>query len=120
LHPYYKRSFHNQPSGACAAENERSGATCASLLENVSINPCSRYLNAHGEGRVQVAPMVRPQKRMQAAVTAGLAEHARPSLRDGFDGCSALSPGTVFVAPVIRDTVVTDLASATGCQDHTA
>jgi hypothetical protein len=72
------------------------------------------------EGRALAAPVARPQKRMQAAVTTGLAEHARPSLRDGFDSCSALSPGTVFVAPVIRDTVVTDLASATGCQDHTA
>jgi hypothetical protein len=57
---------------------------------------------------------------MQAAVTTGLAEHARPSLRDGFDGCSVLSPGTGVLAPVIRNTVVTDLASASGCQDHTA
>jgi hypothetical protein len=47
LHPCYKRSFHNQPSVASAAENERLGGTCASLLENVGINRCSRYLNAY-------------------------------------------------------------------------
>jgi hypothetical protein len=52
LHPYSKQSFHNQPSVACAAENERFGAICASPLENVSTNQCSRYLNAYGEGRV--------------------------------------------------------------------
>ncbi|SPP93627.1 conserved protein of unknown function [Bradyrhizobium vignae] len=52
LHPCYKRSFHNQPSVAFAAESERLGGTCASLLENVRINRCSRYLNAYGEGRV--------------------------------------------------------------------
>jgi len=57
---------------------------------------------------------------MQAAGTTGLAEHARPSLRDGFDGCSVLSPGTGVLAPVIRNIVVADLASASGCQDHTA
>ncbi|SPP98071.1 protein of unknown function [Bradyrhizobium vignae] len=48
LHPCYKRSFHNQPSVASAAESERLGGTCASLLENVRINRCSRYLNAYG------------------------------------------------------------------------
>ncbi|SPP98793.1 protein of unknown function [Bradyrhizobium vignae] len=48
LHPCYKRSFHNQPSVAFAAESERLGGTCASLLENVRINRCSRYLNAYG------------------------------------------------------------------------
>ncbi|WP_245509703.1 ABC transporter ATP-binding protein, partial [Bradyrhizobium vignae] len=42
------RSFHNQPSVAFAAESERLGGTCASLLENVRINRCSRYLNAYG------------------------------------------------------------------------
>ncbi|SPP94768.1 protein of unknown function [Bradyrhizobium vignae] len=47
LHPCYKRSFHNQPSVAFAAESERLGGTCASLLENVRINRCSRYLNAY-------------------------------------------------------------------------
>ncbi|MGJ5075437.1 hypothetical protein ACQR1R_21305, partial [Bradyrhizobium oligotrophicum] len=61
-----------------------------------------------------------PAEKKQAAVTTGLAEHARPSLRDGFDGCSELSPGTGVLAPVIRNIVVTDLASAPGCQDHTA
>ncbi|SPP96792.1 protein of unknown function [Bradyrhizobium vignae] len=50
LHPCYKRSFHNQPSVAFAAESERLGGTCASLLENVRINRCSRYLNAYAVG----------------------------------------------------------------------
>jgi len=40
-------SFHNQPSVAFAAESERLGGTCASLLEYVRINRCSRYLNAY-------------------------------------------------------------------------
>ncbi|GLH80858.1 hypothetical protein SSBR45G_57670 [Bradyrhizobium sp. SSBR45G] len=61
-----------------------------------------------------------PAKKMQAAGTTGLADYARPSLRDGLDGCSVLSPGTGVLAPVIRNIVVTDLASASGCQDHTA
>ncbi|SPP96981.1 helix-turn-helix domain-containing protein [Bradyrhizobium vignae] len=52
LHPCYKRSFHNQPSVAFAAESERLGGTCASLLEYVRINRCSRYLNAYGVFRV--------------------------------------------------------------------
>ncbi len=47
MHPCCKQSFHNQPSVACAAENARWGATFASLLENASINRCSRYLNAY-------------------------------------------------------------------------
>ncbi|WP_315778019.1 MULTISPECIES: hypothetical protein [unclassified Bradyrhizobium] len=36
--------------------------------------------------------MARLLKKMQAAGTTGLAEHTRPSLRDGFDGCFAFSP----------------------------
>ena len=35
------------------------------------------------EGRALAAPVARLQKRKQAAVTKGLAENVRPSLRDG-------------------------------------
>ncbi|WP_315806191.1 MULTISPECIES: hypothetical protein, partial [unclassified Bradyrhizobium] len=49
------------------------GATFASLLENASINRCSRYLNAYGECRVKASPMARLQQRKQAAVTTGSA-----------------------------------------------
>jgi hypothetical protein len=31
-----------------------------------------------------------------------LAEHVRPSLRDGFGGLYALFPGTGLIAPVVR------------------
>ncbi|SPP98958.1 protein of unknown function [Bradyrhizobium vignae] len=55
LHPCYKRSFHNQPSVAFAAESERLGGTCASLLENVRINRCSRYLNAYAVKRAMTS-----------------------------------------------------------------
>nr|WP_244423023.1 hypothetical protein [Bradyrhizobium sp. ORS 278] len=37
---------------------------------------------------------------MQAAGTTGLAEHVRPSLRDGFDGCFAFSPVRRLLATV--------------------
>jgi hypothetical protein len=46
--------------------------------------------------------VARLQKRKQAAVTTGLAEHVRPSLRDGFGGLYALFPGTGLIAPVAR------------------
>jgi len=46
--------------------------------------------------------VARLQKRKQAAVTTGLAEHVRPSLRDGFGGLYALFPGTGLIAPVSR------------------
>ena len=62
LHPSCKQSFHNQQSAACAAENERSSGICSSLPENVTINPCSRYLNAYGESRVAAAPGAPAQK----------------------------------------------------------
>ncbi|SMX59704.1 conserved protein of unknown function [Bradyrhizobium sp. ORS 285] len=44
------------------------------------------------EGRALAAPVARLRKRMQAAGTTGLAENARPSPRDGFNGCFAVSP----------------------------
>ncbi|MGJ4883397.1 MULTISPECIES: hypothetical protein [unclassified Bradyrhizobium] len=40
---------------------------------------------------------------MQAAGTTGLAEDARPSLRDGFDGCFAFSPVRRLLATVRDD-----------------
>jgi hypothetical protein len=36
--------------------------------------------------------------------TTGSAENTRPSLRDGFNGCFVLSPGTGVLAPVARET----------------
>jgi len=46
--------------------------------------------------------MARLQKRKQAAVTTGSAETSRPSLREWVYGLYALSPGTGFLAPVVR------------------
>ncbi|WP_316238594.1 hypothetical protein [Bradyrhizobium sp. SZCCHNR1015] len=43
------------------------------------------------EGRALAAPVARLRKKMQAAGTTGLAEHTRPSLRNGFNGCFAFS-----------------------------
>ncbi|MGJ4992837.1 hypothetical protein ACQR0Z_00370 [Bradyrhizobium sp. HKCCYLS3077] len=43
------------------------------------------------EGRALAAPVARLQKIKQAAVTTGLAENARPSPRNGFNGCFAFS-----------------------------
>jgi hypothetical protein len=48
--------------------------------------------------------MARLQKKMQAAGTTGLAETSRPSLRDGFTVCFALSPGTGFSCPRVATT----------------
>ncbi|SPP93466.1 protein of unknown function [Bradyrhizobium vignae] len=61
LHPCYKRSFHNQPSVAFAAESERLGGTCASLLEYVRINRCSRYLNAYAVFPAPLCPRNLPE-----------------------------------------------------------
>ncbi|CCD85007.1 conserved protein of unknown function [Bradyrhizobium sp. ORS 285] len=44
--------------------------------------------------------MARVRKEMHAAVTTGSAETSRPSLRDGFNVCSVLSPGTGLSCPV--------------------
>ncbi|CCE00776.1 hypothetical protein BRAS3809_3750002 [Bradyrhizobium sp. STM 3809] len=48
----------------------------------------------HREGRALAAPVARLQTRKQAAVTTGLAEHTRPSLRDGVNiyTCSPRGP----------------------------
>ncbi|MGJ5200682.1 MULTISPECIES: hypothetical protein [unclassified Bradyrhizobium] len=43
------------------------------------------------------------RKRMQAAVTTGLAEHTRPSLRDGLTIYTRSPWGPGFVAPITRD-----------------
>ncbi|MGJ4910753.1 hypothetical protein, partial [Bradyrhizobium sp. HKCCYLS2033] len=51
-------------------------------------------------GRALAAPVARLLKKMQAAGTTGLAEYARPSLRDGFDGCFAFSPAHRLLATV--------------------
>ncbi|MGJ4951673.1 hypothetical protein [Bradyrhizobium sp. HKCCYLS20291] len=74
---------------------------------------------------------------MQAAGTTGLAENARPSLRDGFDGCFAFSPvhrllatvramryqhmtrDTSFGVPGPRDLTVR-ASSFVGATDHAA
>ncbi|CAL79170.1 hypothetical protein BRADO5495 [Bradyrhizobium sp. ORS 278] len=83
-----------------------------------------------GEGAGKAGPRLRPVarllKKMLAAGTTGSAGQTRPSLRDGFHGCSELSPGTGLFAPVTRASrPVTDhdaagLAPASGHQDHTA
>ncbi|WP_315776405.1 MULTISPECIES: hypothetical protein [unclassified Bradyrhizobium] len=72
------------------------------------------------EGRALAAPVARLRKKMQAAGTTGLAEHARPSLRDGFDGCFAFSPVRRLLATV-RDDALCALrrgTPASGCQDR--
>ncbi|WP_315806299.1 MULTISPECIES: hypothetical protein [unclassified Bradyrhizobium] len=73
--------------------------------------------------------MARVRKKMHAAVTTGFSQMLRPSLRDGFNGCFMLSPGTGFLAPVIgamsshrkamSRSIVANLMSAPGHQDHT-
>ncbi|WP_315806932.1 MULTISPECIES: hypothetical protein, partial [unclassified Bradyrhizobium] len=90
----------------------------ASLLENASINRCSRYLNAYGEGRVQAAPMARLQQEKQAAVTTGLADTTGLPCAMVFTAapCSPRGPG--LFAPVVG--IVADQTPASGCRDHTA
>ena len=124
LHPCYKRSFHNQPSVASAAENERLGGTCASLLENVGINRCSRYLNAYGEDRVRAAPAVScavMRKKRHAHEHTGSAGASRPSLRNGFTAYFALFPENGSFASVARTTLshLTNLTPAPRRQNHT-
>jgi hypothetical protein len=123
LHPCCKRSFHNQPSVASAAENERLAGTCASLLENVGINPCSRYLNAYGEDRVRAAPAVScaMSTRKCAHEHTGSAGASRPSLRNGFTACFVLSPENGSFASVAREMLspLADLTPAPQRQNHT-
>jgi len=54
------------------------------------------------EGRALAAPVARQQQEKLAAVTTGLAEHTRPSPRDGFHGLYALSLGTGCLAPIAK------------------
>ncbi|WP_430645062.1 hypothetical protein, partial [Bradyrhizobium vignae] len=75
------------PSVAFAAESERLGGTCASLLENVRINRCSRYLNAYGEGRVPAGhPRSTVRKLRYEKLHSGIQvkPNIGPSLRSGF------------------------------------
>ncbi|MBP0115595.1 hypothetical protein, partial [Bradyrhizobium vignae] len=96
----YKRSFHNQPSVAFAAESERLGGTCASLLENVRINRCSRYLNAYGEDRVLTSHPRSAARKARAKETAqqhtGGANHSAFPARWSDGLCRAL-PGAEFL-----------------------
>ncbi|WP_210267907.1 hypothetical protein [Bradyrhizobium aeschynomenes] len=62
------------------------------------------HIEGRREGRALAAPVARLLKKMQAAGTTGLAENARPSLRDGFDGCFAFSPVHRLLATVARAT----------------
>jgi len=61
-------------------------------------------------------------RKKQAAVTTGSAENNRHSPRDGFPVSSALSPGNRLSCPRHSDArqSTSNLASAPGCQDHTA
>ena len=53
----------------------------------------------HREGRALAAPVARLQKGKQAAVTTGLAEHARPSLRDGVNAYTCSPRGPALLPP---------------------
>nr|WP_244422947.1 hypothetical protein [Bradyrhizobium sp. ORS 278] len=55
------------------------------------LKPVALINRGRGEGRALAAPVARLQKEKQAAVTTGLAENARPSPRNGFNGCFAFS-----------------------------
>ena len=70
------------------------------------------------EGRALAAPVARLQKRKQAAVTTGLAEHARPSPRDGVTIYTRSPWGPAVLPPSPQQFVIAGLASAPGCQDH--
>ncbi|CCD86120.1 conserved protein of unknown function [Bradyrhizobium sp. ORS 285] len=66
---------------------------------------CDRFAPANkakgaGKAGPRLRPVARLRKKMQAAGTTGSAGQTRPSLRDGFNVCSVLSPGTGFLAPV--------------------
>jgi hypothetical protein len=75
----------------------RSRGAHASELSAVR-RPKSRAQGRPGTGR---CPWSACNKKARGRTT-GSAEHARPSLRDGFNGCFVLSPGTGFLAPVSR------------------
>ncbi|MGY4304785.1 hypothetical protein ACVIJ6_002028 [Bradyrhizobium sp. USDA 4369] len=61
------------------------------ICARVVLNSSPSTNRGRGEGRALAAPVARLRKRMQAAGTTGLAGHARPSPRDGFNGCFAFS-----------------------------
>ncbi|WP_316160909.1 hypothetical protein [Bradyrhizobium sp. SZCCHNRI20481] len=67
---------------------------------------CSTALSGNRgrrEGRALAAPVARLRKKMQAAGTTGLAEHTRPSLRNGLTIYTRSPWGPGFVAPITRD-----------------
>jgi len=70
------------------------------------------------EGRALAAPVARQQQEKLAAVTTGLAEHTRPSLRDGFAAYTRSPWGPALLPPSPKQFVIAGLASAPGCQDH--
>jgi hypothetical protein len=60
-----------------------------------------------------------PAEKTQAAVTTGSAGTSGIPRAMVLTVSFVLSPGTGFIAPVIREYVITDLAPAPGRQDHT-
>jgi len=70
---------------------------------------------------VPTAPAVRVQQKAPGRTTGE--PNNRPSLRDGFSGCSALSPVHRAFWPPYRDNALTRVARvipASGYQDHAA
>ncbi len=65
------------------AAHQRPGLCSSSALENA---------RGRREGRTSTEARGPPAEKMQAAGTTGPAGRARPSLRDGFNGCFAISP----------------------------
>jgi hypothetical protein len=71
------------------------GAIASGLCKDIALD----ILRGRREGRALAAPVARLQNKKQAAVTTGLAEASRPSLRDGFNAYSALSLETGLSCP---------------------
>ena len=65
------------------------------------------------------APAVRVLTQKARGRTTGSAEMSRPSLRGGLTAYSALPGAPGLLATVIRRSYPANLASASGCQDHT-
>ncbi len=94
-------------------------ALAAHGVRVLQLAPPSYRSEGTGKAGYLLIPMARVRKKMHAAVTTGLSQMLRPSLRDGFNGCFMLSPGTGFLAPVATTRVPrVAQTSAPGCQNH--
>ncbi|CCE01554.1 conserved hypothetical protein [Bradyrhizobium sp. STM 3809] len=104
----------------------RAVALAAQHAPEAMIETLARQCEGAGKTGPRLRPVARLRKKMQAAGTTGSAGQTRPSLRDGLNVCSALSPGTGLFAPVacatrpVTDHVAAGLAPASGRQDHAA